>query len=428
MAWVRTTAAVLAVALLLVACGGDGGAGTIAPTGPAGGDGEVFEAQVVADLTEDEVADLARSINTFGFDLHRELAELEEGNVVTAPVSVAVLLAMVAAGADGPTAEQMADVLHVDEVRDNRFAVLLQRIVDSDDVTLEVANALWAAEDVDLFAEYLDWVRTAFAATAETAALDQQSGAAAIDAWVRQNTNDRIAGIAQDLGLPDPDIVVVLANAVYFLGRWTTQFDPKATRDAPFRLSDGTTIEVPTMHRTGADEGDQIEVARRPGHTVIRLSYGDTRRFGMEFFVPDGGQPLDDFMASFDQEVWADAVASLQSAPSSAPLSVPTFELEWGRTLNDVLSALGMPLAFDRNAADFGRMSALELFLDSVVHKTYVRVDEEGTEAAAVTGGGIGVTSAPEPIAVARSFAFTISDRETGTILFLGTVEDPRGT
>lgn len=426
MARARRTATVLVTVLLLAACG-DGGSTIAPPSGSAGGDG-VFEAQVVADLTADEIADLAGSINEFGFDLHRALAVEEDGNVVTAPVSVAVLLAMVAAGADGQTAQQMADVLHVDEVRDNRFAVLLQRIVGTDDVTVEVANALWAAEDVELFADYLDWVRAAFSATAETAALDQQSGADAIDAWVRQNTNDRIQGIARDLGLPDPDVMVVLANAVYFLGQWTTQFDPKATRDAPFRLSDGTTVQVPTMHRSGAGQGDQLETAGRPGHSVIRLSYGDTGRFGMEFFVPTDGRPLDEFMTTFDQDIWADGVAALHPVPSSAPLAVPTFELEWGRTLNDVLSALGMPLAFDRNAADFGRMSALQLFLDSVVHKTYVRVDEEGTEAAAVTGGGMAVTSAPEPIAVDRSFVFTISDRDTGTILFLGTVEDPRGT
>lgn len=423
MAWMRTTAVALAIAMLLVACGGSG------ELGGQGEDGsvDVFDAQFVSSLTEDEVADLATSINAFGFDLHRALAAKDDGNVVTAPVSVAVLLAMVAAGADGQTAQQMADVLYVDEVRDNRFAVLLEQIVATDAVTLDIANALWVADDVELLAAYLDWVRGAFSATVEAAALDEQSGADAIDAWVRQNTNERITGIAEELGLPDPDVMVVLANAVYFLGEWTTQFDPAATRDGPFRLSDGTTVEVPMMHRTGVNEGDELEIADMSGHRVIRLSYGDDRRFGMEIFVPTGSRPLDEFMASFDHETWADGVAALQPGGNSRPLSMPKFELEWGDTLNDILAALGMPLAFEPREADFSRMSALQLFLDTVVHKTYIRVDEQGTEAAAVTGGGMAVTSAPEPLTVDRSFAFTISDRETGTVLFLGAVEDPRG-
>jgi serpin B len=422
-AWSRKTAAALAAAMVLAACGG--------PADPGGADGQddkdVFDAQFVTDLTEDEAADLAASINAFGFDLHRALATEEHGNVVTAPVSVAVLLAMVAAGADGETAQQMADVLHVDEVRDNRFAVLLEQLVDTDDVTLDIANALWVDDDVDLLAEYVGWIREAFSAPVEAAALDQRSGADAIDAWVRQNTNDRIQGIAEELGLPDPDVVVVLANAVYFLGRWTTQFDPRATRDGPFRLSDGTVVQVPLMNRTGVDEGDELEVADMSGHRVIRLAYGEDRRFGMEIFVPTGSRTLDEFMASFDHETWAEGVAALHPVVRGIPLSMPTFEMEWGATLNDVLIALGMSLAFDDTGADFSRMSSLQLVLDAVVHKTYIRVDEEGTEAAAVTGGGMAVTSAPEPITIDRSFAFTISDRETSTILFLGTVEDPRG-
>ena len=424
MTWTRTAAAALATALL-AACAG---IGEREPYGQGDVDGDVFNAQIVSTLTDDEVADLAASINDFGFDLHRAL--LTDGghagdNVVTAPASVAVLLAMVAAGADGETARQMAEVLRVGTVRDNRFGTLVEQIVDTNAVTLEIANALWVDQKYELLEDYLTWVRQAFDATVEPARLDDPSGVDAIDAWVRQHTNDRIDGIAEDLGLPDPDMATVLANAVYFLGNWTTQFDPALTRDGPFRLSDGTVVQVPTMHRSRLSPGDVFELAVLPGYQVLRLSYGDDQRFGMEIFLPDEDRDLTAFISAFDQATWAEAVAALRPA-DGVELSMPTFELSWGDSLVDVLRSMGMPLALSADA-DFSRLSATQLYLEAVVHKTYIRVDEQGTEAAAVTGGGVSVVSAPPTIEIARPFAFTLSDRDTGTILFLGTVEDPRG-
>jgi serpin B len=402
----------MAGALLLTGCGSEG----------PPGDAARIDVDLVGDLSPDDARAVGDAVNTFGFELLDTVTDGSE-NTVTSPVSVAALLAMVLAGADGDTAEEMATVLNLSESRDVRVGALLRTLADTDDVTLSVANALWAREGTPFEQDYIDFVTDAFGATLDEADLASQDTADEIDAWVDEHTEGLIEDIAEDLGLPSANAVLVLLNAVYFLGEWTTPFDPGNTRDEPFTLADGDDVDVALMHLWDEDFGH----AERDGYRMLRMPYGDDERYGMEVLLPDEDSSLDELIGSLDASEWRSAVDELTTSTLDE-VAIPSFELEWDLTLNDALADMGMPTAFGPGA-DFRPMSPEAPFLDVVVHKTYIKVDEEGTEAAAVTGGVMAESAPVDPLVfrVDRPFVFTISDQETGAILFLGAVTDPRG-
>jgi serpin B len=410
------------VALGLLATGivtaGCGGASSPGVPGDAGG----IDVDLIADVTGDDEQAVGDAVNAFGFDLLRQIGTDEE-NVVTSPVSVSALLAMILAGAGSDTAEAMAAVLHLEESRDVRVGGLLRRLSDTDDVTFSVANALWAREGTPFEEDYFDFVTGAFGATVEETDLGSQETADEIDAWVDDRTEGLIDEIAEDLGLPSGNAVLVLLNAVYFLGEWTTQFDPDDTADETFAVAGGDRADVATMHLRDVD----FDHVQRDGYRMLRMPYGDDGRFGMEILLPDEGSSVGGLLDALDHVEWRAAVESLAESTFD-DVAMPRFELEWDMTLNDPLTALGMGIAFD-GASDFLPMSPTDPYLDIVVHKTFIRVDESGTEAAAVTGGVMADSAAVEPnvFRVDRPFVFTISDQETGAVLFLGAVADPRG-
>jgi serine protease inhibitor len=405
-------AAGAALSFVLAACGavGDPAAGV--------GPGDVA---LVGPLSPAEAVEAADGVNAFGFDLHAGVAEDGE-NTLTSPLSAAVLLAMVAAGAGGATAEEMVEVLRLDGPRDTRNAALLADLTHTDDVTLSIADSLWAAEGYPLEEDYVSFVEGAYGATLDEVDLGSQETADRIDAWVDDRTEGLIDEIAADLGLPDPQAVLALLNTVYFFGTWTTAFDEADTHQAPFTLAAGQEVEVPTMHRGLAE----VETSVGDGFQMIRLPYGADERFGMEILLPDEGVALDELLDGLDAVTWGNAVGELQPATFSE-IALPRFELRWDAELDEALQSQGLVSAFG-GGADFTRMSPSNPFLDVVVQKTYIRVDEQGTEAAAVTGAVMAESAAgPAPFRVDRPFAFTVSDRETGAVLFLGSVHDPRG-
>jgi len=313
-------------------------------------------------------------------------------------------------------------VLHLADRRDPRVGALLATLADTDEVTLSVADALWADSGVPFEDDYLTYVRRTFGATVKQDDLGSAHAAQAIDAWADKNTKGRIKEIAADLGLPNSDAVLVLLNAVYFLGEWTTPFEPGATRPEPFTLPGGERVTVPTMHLMGKSFG----YTQRDGYRMLRLPYGEDGRYGMEFLLPDDGTTLSTVLDSLDAQQWRAAVDSLTEQPIDE-LALPRFELRWKGELNEPLQRLGMPTVFS-GRADLRPMTPLSGSLAMVVHKTYIRVDEHGTEAAAITGAVVESAGRLDPTVfrVDRPFAFTISDQQTGAILFLGSVTDPR--
>ena len=385
--------------------------------GAAGGSDAAEPIPVAAELDPETAAWLAEATNAFGFDL---LAELDDGgNVILSPTSVAVVLTMLLNGASGETAERIAETLHVagrNEVAINAaYASLLATLQATDEVELAIANSLWADAGTPFEPSYLERMLEGFAATVDNVDLGAPEASERIDAWVREETRELIDGIAKDLGLPNPQAVLVLLNAVYFKGVWSMSFDPTRTRDGEFTRPDGTTVTVPMMSRD-----DEIAHGRGDGFEIVRLPYGEDERFAMEIILPDG--PLE--TVPLDAEAWAAATEALTE--KRVVVTMPRFELEYATengALDNALRNLGMGIAYG-GESDFTRMSPVDPWLSTVVHKTYIRVDEEGTEAAAVTGGVMEVSRPPE-FAVDRPFLFTISDADTDTILFLGAVTDP---
>ena len=398
----RKLVALLAVVLLLGACGSK-------PPGDAGR----IDAKLVSDLKPGDAQTVAQSVDAFGFDLFHQVADGKQ-NTITSPLSVAVMLAMALAGADGDTAAGMAKVLHLGERRDVRVGALLRRLADTDEVKLSVADALWASPGTPLRTDYQDFVRPTFGATVDQGDLGSPKIVKTIDDWAAKNTNGRIDHIAADLGLPDPAAAVVLLNAVYFLGQWKTPFDN--TAPAPFAVGGGATVEVPTMQLRDASLG----YAQLDGYRMLRLPYGKHGRYGMEIMLPDQGHSLADMLTGLDAASWRAAVGRLGQQEVDE-VTLPRFELRWSGELMPTLQRMGMP------SGGLTSMAAAGPALTAVVHKTYIKVDEKGTEAAAVTGG-VATMARSNPIEfhVDRPFAFTISDNETGAILFLGAVTDPR--
>jgi serpin B len=402
----------VAGAMLLAGCG--------APDPP--GDAARIDAKLAADLGPADALAVSQAVNAFAFDLFGEVADGRQ-NTITAPLSMTVLLAMLLAGADGDTAAEMAKLLRVTDRRDPRIGAMLRKLADTEEVTLSVADSLWAGQGTPIEDDYLTFLRRAFGATAERGDLGAPGTAEKIDAWAAKNTNGLIDKIAGDLGLPDPSAVLVLLNAVYFLGEWTTRFDPGNTRPEPFAVPGGAPADVPTMHLTG----EKFGYTQRDGFRMLRLPYGEHGRYGMEIMLPDDGHTLTGLLTSLDAAHWRAAADSL-TEQTVDELALPRFELRWKGELTGPLRHLGMTTAFTPGQAGFRPMSPAAPWLKTVVHKTYIRVDEHGTEAAAVSGGAVATSArlTPTVFRVDRPFAFTISDQQTGTILFLGAVTDPR--
>jgi serpin B len=409
---VRVGAVLVAGAMLLSGCG--------APDPP--GDAARIDARLVADLSPDDARAVGQAVDAFAFDLFGAVADGRQ-NTIMAPLSMTVLLAMLLAGADGDTAAEIAEALHLSDRRDVRVGALLGKLADTEDVTLSVASSLWADPDTPFEPDYLTFLRDTFGATAEQGDLGSPATAEKIDAWAGKNTNGLIDGIAADLGLPDPAAVLVLLNAVYFLGEWSTRFDADNTRPEPFALPGADAVDVPTMHLTD----EKFGYAERDGYRMLRLPYGEHGRYGMEIMLPDDGTTLTGLIASLDAAGWRAAVDSL-TEQTIDELALPRFELRWKGELTDPLRRLGIAAAFTPGTADFRPMSPAAPWLKTVVHKTYLRVDERGTEAAAVSGGAMATSARVDQrvFRVDRPFAFTISDQQTGAILFLGAVTDPR--
>lgn len=367
--------------------------------------------------------------NRFAFKLFREInvQQSAAANVFISPLSVGMALGMAYNGAAGTTREAMRQTLELQglSVADVNQAYLgvidLLRTLDPR-VEWLLANSVWHDQRFTPLAPFLDVTRTYF--DAEVTALDFRAPATpgAINGWVDRTTNGKITTIVPD---PIPDeVIAYLINAIYFKGDWTQQFDKDLTRDEPFLLASGSTVGVSMMSRK---HEHTIRTFADPDLTVAELPYGGGA-YVMTVVVPRDPTGAATLAPELTEERWNAWLGALDS--QSVFVSLPKFELEYEIKLNAVLTALGMAEAFDPDRADLSNMFVVtpsqRFYLDEVLHKTFVRVDEEGTEAAAATSVGVGPTSAPQRILVDRPFLFAIRERLSGTILFLGKVMDPQ--
>lgn len=362
----------------------------------------------------------------FGFDLYREIAKDASGrNVFISPTSVALALSMAANGAAGATRDAMLGGLRltglpVDDVN-RSAAALLHGLQEADaKVRLRIANSIWGRKGVVFGKAFLDLNRTFFGAEVSDLDFSDPSSPGVINAWVKEKTEGRIPAMVDRI---DPQAVLFILNAIYFKGTWTKEFDKKDTRERLFHLPGGPTANVPMMSRHG-----KFLHLETKGFEAVRLPYGEGR-FAMYLFLPASEGGLDALHRALAIDAWKEWMVEFREAEGSVTL--PRFKMEYETALKAPLSSMGMAAAFDPQRADFTPMTgSKEAFLHEVKHKTFVEVNEEGTEAAAATSVEIRVTSAlisrPFNLVFDRPFFCAIRDDRTGAVIFLGSINDPR--
>lgn len=379
---------------------------------------------------------IASQTNEFTFDMYRQLQESSTGNLVYSPYSISQAAAMVYAGAEADTEQEIADTLHFNQPTDDLLAALRDTAnaltpADGSDVPederfqLNVANAVWGQADFPWREAYLTLLEQTFGSELNT--VDYQTGdameiARQINAWVAEQTNDNITDIISPQSL-DALTRMVLVNAIYFNAKWASPFEAHQTRPQRFTLLDGETVDVDMMNQTGSfgyTEGD--------GYQALSMDYRNTST-AMLLILPDD---FEAFEESFGQAQFNTIYNSLERGEGQ--VSVPKFDFDSSIPLTEVLQSLGMERAFSPDAANFTGMIeenatlSENLFLTDAVHKATITVDEEGTEAAAATGMALGATSMPMvtfTFRADRPFLFVIYDTDSGLILFNGRVLDP---
>jgi serine protease inhibitor len=344
-------------------------------------------------------------------------------NLFVSPLSVAMALGMTYNGAATTTEAAMRSTLEldsmtVDEVNQaNQSLIALLRGLDPR-VQFEIANSIWYRLGFTVEQPFLDANRTYYDARVQALDFTVPTAVPTINAWVNDQTHGKIKDI---ISVIPNDVMMYLINAIYFKGDWTQQFDKDLTAPLPFHLQDGSTISVPTM-TYGAKTA--IRTTGTSTAQIIDLPYGGAA-FSMTIVLPHENVSVGSVLSALTLNDWNTWIAGLDSA--NAELYLPKFKLENNLSLVKPLTGLGMGIAFS-DFADFSRINrAGGLTITDVLHKTYVDVNEEGTEAAAVTAVVIGVICAcePPPIRVDRPFVFALRENLSGTILFMGVIRQP---
>jgi serpin B len=378
----------------------------------------------------------AASGNRFAVALYQQLGR-QEGNLFFSPHSIAAALGMTAAGAGGQTEEQMRQALQVTLAGDAFHDALNGLQLDLEDhvsstggVRLSIVNSVWAQTGFDFRTAYLDLLARAYGAGVNLLdfAAAPDASRRTINDWVSQQTNQRIEDLLPP-GSVSTDTRLVLTNAVYFLAEWLYRFSPALTTEEPFHRLDGSTVAVPLMQLGAGSEKVELEYGRdaAAGVRAVNLYYRG-RRLCMTVLLPDTGT-----FTAYESHLSLDGVDALIARLAKTdlpPVRLPRFTYTSASLpLRPPLEALGMRDAFEPGAADFSGIDGRrDLFVSQVLHKAFVAVDEQGTEAAAATAVVMEATSVqvdPPRFVADRPFVFLIRDTQTGLILFMGRIVDP---
>ena len=373
------------------------------------------------DLSSAELQ-LIDASNSFSFALWNKVSGSQrDENVFISPLSASFALGMTLNGAANQTFDQMRTALQVDGVSQQDinagYKSLIALLTSLDQsVTMLIANSIWYRRSFPVNQSFIDAARSYFDSEVQGLDFNNVSGSlGAINGWVNQKTNGKIPKILDGI---DPADVMFLINALYFHGSWREKFDPSKTTDDVFTTAPGFTQPMRLMHRHA--EMRYLETA---SYQAVDLPYGNSA-FAMTVLLPKPGTDIETLSAGLTHTGWRSLASGFHNA--EVELAVPKFRLEYGRTMNDDLKALGMVVPFEANVADFTRMSSLgkQLYISFVKQNTFVNVDEEGSEAAAVTVTGIRLTSAASysVMRVDRPFLFVIRERLSSTVLFMGKV------
>ena len=386
-----------------------------------------------------DVALLVKGNSAFAFKLYQQLRD-KEGNIFYSPYSISLALAMTYAGARGETAEQMKDALEFvpEQERlhpafnwlDAELAKRGEGAKGKDDkgFRLNVVNAVWGQKDYAFLSDFLDVLAENYGAGLRIMDFVREAEKCRriINEWVSDQTEGRIEDLIPPGAITDLTRLV-LTNAIYFNAAWEHPFDEHATVDGAFYLLDGRQVRVPMMRQT-----ESFAYTSGEGYQAVELLYdrgegADAGALSMVILLPAAGN-----FGAFEEGLHAERVGAIieDLQPIRLALTMPKFKFDSGFSLREVLAEMGMPDAFSPDDADFSGMTGRrELFVSDVLHKAFVDVNEQGTEAAAATAVVVGITSVPqEPcvkVTIDRPFIFLIRDIETGAILFVGRVLNP---
>lgn len=383
---------------------------------------------IVINATNPQV--LADGNNKFAFSLYKELNNNTGRNLFLSPFSISTALAMTYAGAKKETALQMSRTLNFPQ--GERFHADYEGLLDGlnegteGKIKLNIANGLWAQKDFTFLDSYFNLVKLNYKSEIKNVDfinnLEREKVRKEINTWVEKKTNDKIKDLLSDGDL-DSSSRLVLVNAIYFYGDWADPFEKQETFNKDFSLMDDTKINVPFMNRHGRySYYEDLKIK------AIEIPYMGNKA-SMVIFLPVKKIQMEEFEKSFDLKYYLDIIAAFQ--PTDVRLSLPKFQTTCKLNLEDLLSRMGMSLAFSQTDADFSGMTGKrDLCISKVIHQAFIHVDEKGTEAAAATAVTMRVGSVrPSPdIKVFNAdhpFVFLIKDNTTGSILFMGKIMNP---
>jgi serpin B len=361
--------------------------------------------------------------NDFGLELLRSVLETEQSpNVMISPASVGIALGMVYNGAETTTMDAFSEVLNYDgltrqevnEITKELIHVLVTNVKGN---LLEVANSLWCDEGFPVKQEFTDLNSNYYDAEVRELDFRQASAIKTINDWVSDKTQGKIDEIIKEI---DPSTMMILINAIYFNCVWEVEFKPRDTQPAPFYTETGTEYGKVEM----MDLESTFKVAFTDQFSAVELPYKN-KKFSMYLFLPAEGSTVSKMVDGLDGAEWGNWIGQFSEADKFT-VQMPKFKFEFERSLNDDLKRMGLGIAFT-DEADFSGISDIPLLISEVIHKTYIDVNEKGTEAAAVTAVVMGVTSAgpANMIRLDHPFLFAITENSSRSILFIGKVSEP---
>jgi len=368
---------------------------------------------------------VAASADRFGLNLIKSVNETKtDSNIFISPLSVSMALGMTLNGANTTTYEAIQSTLELDGLSQQQINETYKSLIDlltqiDPKVIFNIANSIWYRQGWTFEQEFIDVNKNYFNALVKSLDFNDPTATDIINDWVYNNTNGKIDKIVNSI---DPTVVMYLINAIYFKGTWKYEFDKNETINDLFNAPNGNQLPCKLMVQT-----NDFSYFTNSDFQAIDLPYGNGQ-FSMTVLLPLPDKNVDSLIAKFSEENWDLWMSNFSE--QNGTLYLPKFKLEYKITLNEVLKSLGMEIAFTPGQADFTKMytGPFDLFIDEIKHKTFVNVDEEGTEAAAVTSVSIGYTSVGGSgftMRVDRPFVFVIREKKSGSILFVGKIVEP---
>jgi serpin B len=367
------------------------------------------------------------SANSFAFGLFNSAINDTKGggNILISPFSVTTALSMALNGAAGETYEDMRGTLGfnnktIDQINDTYLKLIEEMVPVDSRVILGIANSVWVEKQFQAKEEFINALKEFYEAEARTIDKTDPYAVKTVNDWIAEKTHDKIKNMLDEL---NPDMVMLLINAIYFNGKWKYSFDKSETKEKPFYLNGNNPEQVPMMHIKTS-----LNAVRTDNVTIADIPYGQGN-FSMVVVLPDEGTGTEEIAGALTESLWNNWITLLETNKHDVSLSMPKFKYEYKRTLNDDLKNMGMGIAFS-DLADFSNISDIPVMISTVLHQAFIENNEEGTEAAAATvveftNTSVNPGSAVESVILDRPFLYFIRECSTGTILFTGRVNDP---